>query len=882
MPLYDKTTLWQQALGTKIDDPHSKERERLRAAYENVRTRAQPLAAIIAKDLPDYTVHDITHSDALWEYADLIVGPNNPLNASEAFVLGCAFLVHDLGMGLAAYPEGLAGLKKLTLWKDTVADLLLKKGYDEVNDQVIEHVPPEVEKEAIAEVLRRLHAERADKLALIHWTSPTGDERFYLIEDPEFRAAFGPIIGRIAFSHWWPIDQLTREFSAVMGAAAGFPQSWTVDPLKLACILRCGDYSHVDERRAPAFLRALFKPEDESDDHWKFQAKLYQPRLEGDRLIFTAKSGFSIEDAGAWWVCFDTLNAIDSELRKVDSLLADTRRERFAARGVSQVEDPSRIAKLIKTDGWQPVDTRIRVSAVADLVSKLGGKELYGDTVTPPLREMIQNAADAVRARRLIDNRAADWGEIRVTAGKDDSGVWIQVQDTGIGMSEAVLTGPLLDFGTSFWGSTLMHDQLPGLAAKGFQATGRYGIGFFSVFMWGERVEVVTQRFDKGRADTLVLSFRKALKERPLMRQAQPHEHITDGGSRVKVWLSDEKTLERLSLTIGDHEKLTLAQVCARIAPCLDVTLKAEGKNGLEIAVAANDWLSISDEAFVKRIAPQNRPQRTGGKAPYFQAALCPPLKILRTAEGRPLGRAAIWDWEGYYSSECKGIVTVGGLRACTLGGIVGVLFGSATRAARDAATPLVPIPVLREWVKGERDARLREGHPAQVLELIAQVVNALGVKPTGFPIARTDSGWVTLEEIEEVAKSIHEALLVQNSSVDLAGGKIAEVQLNRGVFAVDIGGLMVLHSSESPWIRLDWPPIEDEQAWGDQKFFSRSIAGAVIRSLAKGWGCSLAEVVKRSSLVSDKELFEREIGTLAEKRYLDDVMIIRKPSSTI
>lgn len=879
MTSYDKTALWQNALAAKVDDPYSKERERLRVAYETVRMRAQPVAEAISKDLPDYTVHDITHSDALWEYAELIVGSNNLLTPSEAFVLGCAFLVHDLGMGLAAYPDGLTGLKKLTLWKDTVADLLHKQGNEGVNDQAIEHAAPEVEKQAIAEVLRRLHAERADKIALIHWTSPTGDERFHLIEDPEFRVAFGPIIGQIAYSHWWPIDQLAKEFSAVMGAHTGFPQSWTVDPLKLACILRCADYSHIDERRAPIFLRALFKPEGMADDHWKFQAKLYQPRLEGDRLIFTAKSGFSIDDAGAWWVCFDTLKAIDSELRKVDSLLADTHRERFAARGVSQVEEPSRIAKLIKTDGWQPVDTRIRVSAVADLVSKLGGKDLYGDTVTPPLREMIQNAADAVRARRLIDDRAADWGEIRVTMGKDESGVWIQVQDTGIGMSETVLTDSLLDFGTTFWGSTLMHDQLPGLAAKGFQATGRYGIGFFSVFMWGDRVEVVTQRFDKGRADTLVLSFRKGLKERPLLRQAHLDEHIPDGGSRVKVWLSNEKTFKSLFSTFDDNQKLTLSQVCAQLAPCLDVTLKADSDNGLEIAVVANDWLSISNEALLKRIEPVARPQRKN--ASYFEKTSCPPLKILTTAEGRPVGKAAIWHFEGYYSPKSSGIVTVGGLRACTLNGLVGVFVGSATRAARDLATPIVPIPVLKEWAKGECDARLCEGHPEEVLASIAAIATSLGVEPTRLPVARTESGWVTPEDIKEIAKSIDEALLVQDASVDLAGGKVAEVKLNRGVFAVDMGVTPIISNVHVHWIDR-WPSVDERQDWGDHYFYSRAITGAVIRSLAQGWNCSLLEVIKISSFDSDEKYLEREIGTLLDKPFKDDVIVIRKPSSIV
>jgi len=881
MASYEKTTLWQQALAAKFDDPYPTERDRLRVAYDNVRLRAQPVAEAIAKDLPDYTVHDITHSDALWEYADLIVGPSYPLNPCEAFVLGCAFLVHDLGMGLAAYPDGLAGLKNLELWKDTVADLLRKKGVEEVDDQAIEHASADIEKQATAETLRRLHAERADKLALIHWTGPTG-EPFHLIEDQELRTAFGPIIGRIASSHWWPVDQLTREFSSVMGAQVGFPQSWTVDPLKLACIMRCADSAHIDERRAPAFLRALFKPEGTADDHWEFQGKLYQPRLEGDRLIFTAKSGFGVDDAGAWWLCFDTLSAIDSELRKVDSLLADTRRNRFAAKGVSQAEEPSRMAKLIRTDGWQPVDTRIRVSAVADLVAKLGGKELYGEQVTPPLRELIQNAADAVRARRLIDGRATNWGEIRVIPGKDDSGVWIQVEDNGVGMSEAVLTGPLLDFGTTFWGSTLMHDQLPGLAAKGFQATGRYGIGFFSVFMWGERVEVVTQRYDKGRVDTLVLCFRRGLKDRPLLRQARPDEYIPDGGTRVKVWLSDNQILEKLKSTYFDDQMVTLTEACARIAPSLDVTLKADNGGGLEIAVEANDWLSISDEVLLKRVAPENQLRRKG-EATYFQTASFPPLAILRTAEGRPVGRAAIWQGSGHFSVHAAGVVTVGGLRACTLNGIVGLLLGSSSRVGRDAAIPIVPIPVLSRWAKEEGDARLREGHGAKVLESIAEVLNALGGEPTGLPIARTDSGWVTQENIEELAKSIDEALLVHDAAVDLVGGQVFDVELKQGVFAAGMGRIVILGSFPGfYWFELDWPPAQDVEVWENKKFLSRSMAGAVIRSLAKGWGCSPAEVAKKSTFYSDRERVKREIGMLGGKPYLENVHIIRKPTTTV
>ena len=48
-----------------------------------------------------------------------------------------------------------------------------------------------------------------------------------------------------------------------------------------------------------------------------------------------------------------------------------------------------------------------------------------------------------------------------------------------MGMSEQVLTGPLLDFGNSFWGSTLASQEFPGLIASGMKAAGRFGIGFF-------------------------------------------------------------------------------------------------------------------------------------------------------------------------------------------------------------------------------------------------------------------------------------------------------------------------------------------------------------------------------------------------------------------
>ena len=70
---------------------------------------------------------------------------------------------------------------------------------------------------------------------------------------------------------------------------------------------------------------------------------------------------------------------------------------------------------FVAADGWEPVDAQVHVLDVARLVRQLGGEELYGKDITVPLRELIQNGADAVRARRICEDRDESYGTI--TAG---------------------------------------------------------------------------------------------------------------------------------------------------------------------------------------------------------------------------------------------------------------------------------------------------------------------------------------------------------------------------------------------------------------------------------------------------------------------------------
>ncbi len=141
---------------------------------------------------------------------------------------------------------------------------------------------------------------------------------------------------------------------------------------------------------------ALRQPQGLAKEHWTFQNYLQRVHRRDDRLYFSSTHRFTADEASSWWLCLESVQMVDRELRGVDALFADLSLPRFAARGVFGVEDPLRLANAIPTDGWIPVDARVIVGDVSRLVLKLGGEELYGDNPEVALRELLANGSDAI------------------------------------------------------------------------------------------------------------------------------------------------------------------------------------------------------------------------------------------------------------------------------------------------------------------------------------------------------------------------------------------------------------------------------------------------------------------------------------------------------
>ncbi len=523
---HTSTPLWRNTLAARPGlDPHAGERERLRTSYTELRRKAGVLLEENARSMPDFTVHDISHVDALWETADLVCGDEVTLNPAEAYVLGCAFVLHDAAMGAAAYgttvPEALGERR----WHDLVSLAHYEREGCWPDREELDAPSAEIAEACVATAIRETHAEQAKRLVDQPWRSSAGNEIF-LIEEVQLREWYGPLIGELAASHWWPVDRLAGEFRHPIGSLPWQPSEWIIEPLRLACILRLADATQVDSRRAPSYLFSLRRPRGVSREHWRFQEHISRPYRKGDRVTYSSLRPFPPQDATAWWLALEYLRGIDRELKAVDALLHDLGRDRLAARAVAGVDSPERFAELFRAQDWRPIDASVKVSDIPALVGTLGGQQLYGDEPEVALRELIQNAQDAVLARQTLQ---PDFplGRVEIRLTRTDGDWFLEVRDYGTGMDEDTLVHGLLDFGTSGWSATSVRNRLPGLADGGFRPSGRFGIGFFSVFLLGDQVELITRRYDASLADARRLTF-----DGPSHRPLLTPRHRTGLGAR--------------------------------------------------------------------------------------------------------------------------------------------------------------------------------------------------------------------------------------------------------------------------------------------------------------------------------------------------------------
>lgn len=702
---FKHTTLWKTAFEKK-NDGYDVTREELKNCFLAARNNAKELLDKIRTDFPSLTIHDITHVDGLWQVASVIAGENYDLNPLEGFILGCAFLMHDAALSYDAV-GGVERLRSTIEWKDIYADY--------INDNTL--TQEEKFYESDFRTIRLLHAKIAENLYKQLFERNDGS-KFYIIENESLRNHCGKTISQIAASHHWNIEKVKAEFSIQAPAPSSYPYCWRINSRKLACILRCADAGHIDEGRAPDYLLKLLDINGISRNHWIAQNRLAQIDYDfndSSKLIIASNIDFEESDFAAWNVAFDAVQVLDHEIKLSNTLLAESNKSlEFKAKGVTGAESREKLRTYIKTDGWMPCDANIHISNIEALIKNLGGEKLYGthNQIEIVIRELIQNARDAIVARRERDSNFE--GRINISIKEIENKQWLTVEDNGVGMSLQTIKDYFLNFGSSFWGSDLAKLEYPGLRASKFQPTGTFGIGFYSVFMISSEVIVNTRKFDSSLNSNIQIRFPNGLCLRPIISNIQGENMnkstiISCCLNAPKFQWSETMTINPAVMSISTFT-VPYSSILARLTAGLDVDVYFSEPEKEYILVHRNiKSKELNINQWIKDMS--YAPYHEGDK---YITYIDNNIKRLRSViyNNQIIGFAAL---NTLYQSHPSflGAVTIGGLNAKNINNgtedFMGYISTTAVTAKRDGEQ-LVLTEIMQEWAKEQYELLVKQG----------------------------------------------------------------------------------------------------------------------------------------------------------------------------
>jgi hypothetical protein len=376
------------------------------------------------------------------------------------------------------------------------------------------------------------------------------------------------VLIRLCKSHHQGFDDLARpEFDPLLSTG---PQPQLIHLRYLASLLRLADILENDPERTPdvIFRHRSIQDQPASLTHW-LKDHHFTIDEQGDRLLISAtppsaRLHHAIAQLADW---------IDHELRGIaafgERLPAEYKVGRETIRRDWHLA-PALVRRIQpQPDTYRYIDGAFRPNTQR-LLQILSNEQLYGQPIVA-VRELLQNAFDAVRekiARRRLEPHLPDkanrkWEtelgnqeKVTLTLRRVSETIGDQERvhhllicdDTGVGLTERLITGHLLVSGQSRRHDVLELERRCQEAGFPLGRTGQFGIGVLSYFMLAREVHLTTTRF-QGCGDSEGQSWHfttHGLSDFGELRPAKTTPFPT-GGTRVEwVLLSDR---------IGDGQK---------------------------------------------------------------------------------------------------------------------------------------------------------------------------------------------------------------------------------------------------------------------------------------------------------------------------------------
>ncbi|MGB7665958.1 MAG: ATP-binding protein, partial [Candidatus Acidiferrales bacterium] len=416
-----------------------------------------------------------------------------------------------------------------------------------------------------------------------------------------------------------------------------------------------------------------------------------------------------------------------------------------------------------------PIDIRVQPDSMERVVELLGGRHIYGRDHLAPLRELIQNARDAIELRNAIERAKGNTslpGSITVTLERQGSDHILKVRDNGIGMTKTVVRKHLVGVGSDFWNSSDFYREYSAAIEAGFRPIGKFGIGFLSVFMFGNDVQVETETAGNTRIQLTLrgVGRRGELCEKPATGQA---------GTEVRITLKSHISplLEKLS------------EVVRTRAPMLSVPITVTDATNKTTQISPGWWKAIPEQSFLHFVRDWTTTAFDGGAKELRRSQLRDDYsEWLYRSEADFGGKWTVSGWpveKPHYETETERLICMGGEAA----------FG-VVRCSQGIAVDLVPLPDICGMV---------EVGPADLV-VSREAMAATPPNPPRHTIRRTTEQFIGAQ----IAK-LRPAVVSELNRLASYGMVPGRINFIRGV--ATIFGLEALHSTSLAWIPLVEPP---------------------------------------------------------------------------
>jgi molecular chaperone HtpG len=454
-----------------------------------------------------YTLHDISHVDGMLAQLDWLIPEKTKARMSGAdwLMIVLAIYFHDLGLLITR--DEFANRDKTTFRKFCNEILFSGENGEDYRQKLNALSDEEREKFLYQEFVRHNHGQRVRRWIENKPDLELGYAQLAISEIDlllkKMHATARRDLGIICESH--NLDDLQDLKKYRPAAPYGDSDSETANVHYCALLLRTVDLLQITRQRAPSTLFRLINPVDPvSQTEWAKQNAVTRVRAK----LGLNKDGFPDEKAqkdtievfanftseNGFFGLTSYLFYARKQLERSNDLAAQVNKQ-FGA----SYEFPWRYVddSGVETEGFLK-DTFEFSLDQAKILDLLTGHTLYNESAVV-IRELVQNAIDAVRLQALIDGNS-DARKAKIIVRWDNTSRTLEIQDSGTGMSRSIIEKHLLRVGSSRYQDETFKEKFPN-----FSPISRFGIGVLSTFMVADAVDIITCHPDDEKAHHISL-----------------------------------------------------------------------------------------------------------------------------------------------------------------------------------------------------------------------------------------------------------------------------------------------------------------------------------------------------------------------------------------